>query len=71
MELIKVTALTSVVSLVLSLITELYFGLTAQPYLFGFPHKKWPLFGVLAVIWAVSFRLAYYVVFQKVRFYGS
>jgi hypothetical protein len=71
MELLKVTALTSMASLALSFVIELYFGLTAKPYLFGFPHKQWPLFVVAAVIWAASFGLAYYVVFQRATFYGS
>ena len=42
--LLKLTALRCGFSLALSFVLELYFGLTARPYLFGFPHTKWPLF---------------------------
>jgi hypothetical protein len=71
MLLLKLTALASVVSLVLSLVVELYFGFVSKPYLFGFPHRKWSLLIVLAAIYAVSLKVAYYVVFEKLRFYGS
>jgi hypothetical protein len=70
MLLLKVTGLTCMFSLVLSLLLELYFGLTARPYLFGFPRTKWPLFTALALIWAASFKAAYYIVFERRIFYG-
>jgi len=71
MLLLKVTALTSAFSLLLSILLELYFGLTQRPYLFGFPHTRWPLYAAIALIWAASFRAAHYFVFERLTFYGG
>jgi hypothetical protein len=57
-------------SVLLALVFEVYFGLTAKPYLFGFPRIKWPLFAIFALLWAASFGAAYYFVFGKRIFYG-
>ena len=70
MLLLKVTALTSAFSIVLSVAFEIYFGVTARPYLFGFPRTKWPLFAAIALIWGTSFAAAYFVVFKTRTFYG-
>jgi len=67
---LKLTGLTCIFALILSLILELYFGLTARPYLFGFPRIKWPLFAALALIWVASMRIAYYLVFERRTFFG-
>jgi hypothetical protein len=70
MLLLKLTGLTCLFALLLSLLLELYFGLNPKPYLFGFPHIKWPLFTALVLIWAVSFKAAYYILFERLKFYG-
>jgi hypothetical protein len=69
-ELLKLTSLTSAFVLVLTFLLELYFGFSARPYLFGFPRHKWLLILVLALIWAVSFKAAYYLLWQRRTFYG-
>ena len=69
MLLLKITALACMFSLFLALLLELYFGLTVKPYLFGFPHTKWPLFVLVILIWAASFKIAYFIVFERQTFY--
>lgn len=71
MLLLKLTALTCVISLALAILLEVYFGFSTRPYLFGFPRFKWPLVVAVAVIWAIAFKTAYYLLFQRWTFYGS
>jgi len=52
--LLKLTGITCMFALALSLLVELYFGFTTKAYLFGFPHIRWPLLSVVVLIWAVS-----------------
>jgi hypothetical protein len=71
MILLKVTALACAFSLAFAVVLELYFGLIARPYLFGFPRTKWPFFAAIVLIWAVSLKAAYYIVCQRRTFYGG
>jgi hypothetical protein len=83
MELLKLTALTSgfaiifclllefYFAIIFCLLLEFYFAISAKPYLFGFPRTKWPLLLALSLIWAISFKSAYYLLWQRSTFYGS
>jgi hypothetical protein len=71
MELLKITALTSGFSIALALLLELWFGLSSRPYLFGFPHRKWPMFVAFAIMWIVSFGSSYYLLWQRATFYAA
>ena len=69
MQIVKLTALTGLFAVLLSFLLELYFGFTAKPYMFGYPTKKWPILISLTVMWAMSFKVAYYLLWQRHTFY--
>ncbi len=71
MQIVKLTALTRLFALLLSFMLEVYFAFTSKPYMFGYPVKKWPVILFLTVIWAASFKVAYYLLWQRHSFYGG
>ena len=69
MLLVKMTAITSIIALLLTLLVEGWFAASSRPYLFGFPRTRWPLFVVMFIAWAVGARCAYFLVFERSTFY--
>ena len=67
----KMVAFASVLSFVLSIIAILLLGLSERSFLLFMPRPQWPVFVILAAVWCVSLKVAYWWFFEHYKFYGG
>ena len=65
---LKMVAIASAVSLLLSVIAIVLAGSLERSFIMFAPRPKWPLFLLLAVLWCISLKVAYWWVFQRYTF---
>lgn len=70
-DLVKMVAISSLLSLVLCVIAVLLAGGSERLFLLLTPAPKWPVFFLFAGLWCISMKAGYWWVFQRYTFYGS
>ena len=70
-DVIKMVAISSLLSLVLCILAVLLAGGSERLFLLVTPAPKWPVFLLFAVLWGVSMKAGYWCVFQRHTFYGA